>query len=166
MAAVQNHPSAKSSIILTIPLNVQDRMKRSIIRIASSPYLFTAARTRQFAQIRTGVDATSTPHQWAGQRSLISNKADVSSAESRDVLSPTKETSESKLFKMGTSLASRMSTDRTIHCTEVDSKGNIVVDHKEIKRSDLVSKASQDIFVEAERDSLQRMRCSVWHSIT
>lgn len=57
-----------------------------------------------------------------------------------DILSSTQETPESKLFKRGSSLASRMSVDRKIQCTEVDMKGDIVASDKEINRSELVSK--------------------------
>ncbi|KAH8601528.1 hypothetical protein B0O99DRAFT_500793 [Bisporella sp. PMI_857] len=61
-------------------------------------------------------------------------------AEAEKVLYQGAETSESKLFAVGSSLATRLSTDRTLQCTEFDDKGNIVVGNQEIKKSDLVSK--------------------------
>lgn len=61
------------------------------------------------------------------------------------IISPSNETPESRLFKMGSSLASRLATDRKLQCTEVDSNGEIVANHKEVKKSDLVSKASYNI---------------------
>ncbi|KAG9244528.1 hypothetical protein BJ878DRAFT_505778 [Calycina marina] len=50
------------------------------------------------------------------------------------------EISESKQFALGSSLATRLSTDRTLQCTEFDDKGNIVARNVEIKKSDLVNK--------------------------
>lgn len=56
------------------------------------------------------------------------------------------ETSESKLFALGSSLATRLSTDREIECTEFDEKGEIVMGHGHIKKSDLVRKVKRLIF--------------------
>jgi hypothetical protein len=52
------------------------------------------------------------------------------------------ETSESKLFALGSSLATRLTTDRDIECTELNEKGDIVIGHGHIKKSDLVRKVS------------------------
>jgi len=52
------------------------------------------------------------------------------------------ESSESKIFAVGSSLATRLSTDRTLKCTEFDADGNIVAGTEEIKKSALVSKVT------------------------
>ena len=62
--------------------------------------------------------------------------------EAEKVLYQGPETSESKLFALGSSLATRLSVDRTLQCTEFDDKGNIVAGNVEIKKSDLVTKVS------------------------
>lgn len=100
----------------------------------------------QYALLRSSTDVIATattkpnPPQWITKRHFLFKHSKIPDIDHDHPLSPAKETSESKLFKMGSTLASRMSTDRKIQCTEVDSKGDIRVDHKEIKRSELVSK--------------------------
>ncbi len=64
------------------------------------------------------------------------------SKEAEGRLSKGTETSESKLFAMGSSLATRMSADRKFQCTEFDEKGSVVTGHGNIQRSELVSKVS------------------------
>lgn len=74
------------------------------------------------------------------QNPASNEKAPVSEAEK--VLYQGPETSESKRFALGSSLATRLSGDRTLQCTEFDDKGNIVAGNVEIKKSDLVTKVS------------------------
>ena len=74
------------------------------------------------------------------QAASSSEKSPVSEAEK--VLYQGPETSESKLFAVGSSLAARLSVDRTLQCTELDEKGNIVAGNVEIKKSELVTKVS------------------------
>jgi hypothetical protein len=52
-------------------------------------------------------------------------------------------TSGSKLLALETSLATRLSTDREIQCTEFDEKGEIVMGHGHIKKSDIVKKVGE-----------------------
>jgi hypothetical protein len=117
-------------------------MRHLISRIIKPCHPSTVFRTRQASWINSGFDATPIPLQWIPQRRLLFKLHRPPDNKSESLLSPGEETPESKLFKMGSSLASRLSTDRKIQCTEIDSRGEIVVNHKEIKRSDLVSKVS------------------------
>ena len=71
------------------------------------------------------------------------DKSPASEAEA--VLYQGPETSESKLFALGSSLATRLSVDRTLQCTEFDDKGDIVAGNVEIKKSDLVTKVSSEL---------------------
>lgn len=61
-------------------------------------------------------------------------------------LSPSTEAPGSKLFAAGSSLATRMSTDRKFHCTQIDKKGDIFMGHSNIQRSELVSKVSTTLY--------------------
>jgi hypothetical protein len=59
-----------------------------------------------------------------------------------DHIRPTLETSDSKLAATGSSLATRMATDRKFQCTRFDQRGEIYMGHGHIQRSELVSKVS------------------------
>ena len=65
------------------------------------------------------------------------------------------ETSESKLFALGSSIATRLSVDRTLQCTEFDDKGDIVAGNVEIKKSDLVTKVSFALMMHFYRTKLR-----------
>lgn len=75
---------------------------------------------------------------WSGQK----RSTDDSKSQSDTHMTPGTETSESKLFATGSSLATRMSTDRKFQCTQFDKKGEIFMGHGHIQRSELVSTVS------------------------
>lgn len=121
-------------------------MRRSIVRIATSREVLRGTKTGQITFLKNAADVIPaatlrpSPQQRTARRHFLFKHTQSPAIENN---ATPKETSESKLFKMGSTLASRMTTDRKIQCTEVDSKGDVMVDHKEIKRSELVSKASR-----------------------
>lgn len=76
-----------------------------------------------------------------GKQVFENKKGPSTIEESSQTLFEGPETSESKLFTLGSNLATRLSTDREIQCTEFNETGEIVSGHGHIKKSDLVRKA-------------------------
>jgi len=83
--------------------------------------------------------------QYSPRRYISPSNENSPASEAEKVLYQGPESSESKLFALGSSLATRLSVDRTLQCTEFDDKGNIVAGNVEIKKSDLVTKASFEL---------------------
>ena len=121
-------------------------MKRSLLQTAISREGQIRFKAGQFTILRNVPDVIkpeavrSDLLQWTGRRYSLFNKAQSPIIKKN---STPQENLESKLLRMGTTLASRMSTDRTFQYTEVNSAGEVVRDHKEITRSELVSKGSR-----------------------
>lgn len=87
---------------------------------------------------------------WSNQVSEEARQASPVQGHEKELFNGS-ESSESKLFALGSSLATRLSTDREIECTEFDDKGEIVIGHGHIKKSDLVKKVRHNFAMRKDR---------------
>ena len=98
-------------------------------------------------------------HLWSGHKIPTEHSTSQSDAN----LSPKTETSDSKLFATGSSLATRMSTDRKFQCTQIDKKGDIFMGHGHIQRSELVSKVSTTLYQTTDGKLNDACSMGSWH---